>query len=172
MAAVAAVAERLTKETGVTVNVLPADLTYPQDVGVAHTVAAGIVFFAAALVLWAIFIGLEPNAGLVVLDIVTSGIGVGLTFPTLLGVSASSLPPSLFATGSDVVNMIRQAAFAVGVTIFAAVVASPGSPAARVAVFHRGWWIMAAIAALGLIPTVTLIRTGREAADAAPPEQA
>lgn len=139
--------------------------------GVAHTVTAGIVLFAAALALWAIFIGLEPNAGMVVLGIVTSGIGVGLTFPTLMGVSASSLPPSSFATGSGVVNMIRQAAFAVGVAIFAAVVASPGSPAARVAAFHRGWWIMAAITALGLIPTITLIRTVRVAADAAPSEQ-
>ena len=89
---------------------------------------------------------------------VLTGIGVGLTFPTLMGVSAASLPPSSFATGSGVINMIRQAAIAMGVAIFVAVVASPASPAARVAAFHRGWWIMAAITALGLIPTLWLIR--------------
>jgi EmrB/QacA subfamily drug resistance transporter len=138
--------------------------------GVAHTVIAGIVLFAAALGFWASFIGLEPNAGMVILGTVTSGIGVGLTFPTLMGVGASSLPPSSFATGSGVINMIRQAAVAVGVAIFVAVVASPASPAARAAAFHRGWWIMAAITALGLIPTLVLIRTVREA-PGAPPER-
>ncbi len=139
--------------------------------GVAHTVTAGIVLFATGLGCWASFIGLEPNVGIVVLGMVTSGIGVGLTFPTLMGVSAAALPPSAFATGSGVVNMIRQAAFAIGVAIFAAVVVSPGSPAARVAAFHRGWWIMAAITALGLIPTLVLIRTVREAPGAPPPER-
>jgi len=32
----------------------------------------------------------------------------------------------------------------------------------RVAAFHRGWWIMAAIAALGVIPTFFLIRSVRK----------
>jgi EmrB/QacA subfamily drug resistance transporter len=139
--------------------------------GVAHTVTAGIVLFAAALCFWASFIGLEPNAGTLILGMATSGIGVGLTLPTLMGISASSLPPSSFATGSGVVNMIRQAAMAVGVAIFVTVVASPESPAARLAAFQRGWWIMAAITALGLIPTLVLIRTVREAPGAPPPEQ-
>ena len=126
--------------------------------GVAYTVTAGIVLFVTGLALWASFMGLEPNVGILILGMVTSGIGVGLTFPTLMGVSAASLPPSAFATGSAVINMIRQAALAVGVAIFVAVVASPASPAARVAAFHRGWWIMAAVTALGLIPTLVLIR--------------
>jgi hypothetical protein len=47
---------------------------------------------------------------------------------------------------------------AVGVAIFVAVVASPASPMDRVAAFHRGWWIMAVITALGLVPTLFLIR--------------
>ena len=75
-----------------------------------------------------------------------------------MGVSAASLPPSSFATGSGVINMIRQAALAIGVAIFVAIVASPASPMARVEAFHRGWWIMACITALGLIPTFFLIR--------------
>ena len=45
-----------------------------------------------------------------------------------MGVSARSLPPSSFATGSGVINMIRQAAIAVGVAIFVAVIAAPASP--------------------------------------------
>ena len=126
--------------------------------GVAPVVTAGVVFFVAGLIFWATSIGLEPSATAVILGMVPTGIGVGLTFPTLMGVGASSLPPSSFATGSGVINMIRQAAIAIGVAIFVAVVASPASPATRLAAFHRGWWIMAAITALGLIPTYFFIR--------------
>jgi EmrB/QacA subfamily drug resistance transporter len=129
--------------------------------GVASVITAGIMFFVAGLIVWATFIGPEPNAVFVELGMIPTGIGVGLTFPTLMGVSTSSLPPSSFATGSGVINMIRQAAIAVGVAIFVAVVASPASPAARVSAFHRGWWIMAVITALGLIPTFVLIRPTR-----------
>jgi EmrB/QacA subfamily drug resistance transporter len=131
--------------------------------GTAPVVAAGVVFFVAGLVFWAAMIGLEPNAALVVIGMVPTGIGVGLTFPTLMGVSASSLPPSSFATGSGVINMIRQAAIAVGVAIFVAIIAAPASPAARLAAFHRGWWIMAVITALALIPALFLIPPNRAA---------
>ena len=129
--------------------------------GVASVVTAGIVFFAAGLSFWAIFIGVEPHAALVVIGMVPAGVGVGLTYPTLMGISASALPSSSFATGSGVINMIRQAAIAVGVAIFVAVVASAASPTERVAAFHRGWWIMAAITALSLVPTLWLLRPAR-----------
>jgi EmrB/QacA subfamily drug resistance transporter len=129
--------------------------------GAAPVITAGIFFFVAGLVFWASFIGLEPNAAFVLLGMIPTGIGVGLAFPTLMGVSASSLPPSSFATGSGVINMIRQAAIAIGVALFVAVVASAASPAARLEAFHRGWWIMALITASGLIPTFALIRPVR-----------
>jgi EmrB/QacA subfamily drug resistance transporter len=129
--------------------------------GAAPVIAAGILFFVAGLALWAVMIGPEPNAAMVIIGLVPTGIGVGLAFPTLMGVGTASLPASSFATGSGVINMIRQAALAIGVAIFVAVVASPASPMARVAAFHRGWWIMAAITALGLIPTLFLIRPRR-----------
>jgi EmrB/QacA subfamily drug resistance transporter len=129
--------------------------------GVAPVITAGIVLFTAGLALWASFIGPEPTIALVVAGMVPAGIGVGLTFPTLMGVSAAALPPSAFATGSGVINMIRQAAIAVGVAIFVAVIASAASPTERIAAFHEGWWIMAAITALGLIPTLWLIRPAR-----------
>jgi EmrB/QacA subfamily drug resistance transporter len=126
--------------------------------GAAPVVTAGIGFFVAGLVCWASFITLEPSIAFVLLGMIPSGIGVGLAFPTLMGVAASSLPPSSFATGSGVINMIRQAAIAIGVAIFVAIVSSPITPEARVEAFHRGWWIMAAITASGLLPTFWLIR--------------
>jgi EmrB/QacA subfamily drug resistance transporter len=129
--------------------------------GAWRVVTAGVVLFTAAFVFWAVTLGPEPSVALVVLGMVPAGIGVGLTFPTLMGLGTSSLPPSSFATGSGVINMIRQAALAIGVAIFVAIIASPASPLARVAAFHRGWWIMAAITALGLIPTLRFIRPRR-----------
>jgi EmrB/QacA subfamily drug resistance transporter len=126
--------------------------------GASAVIAAGVVLFAAGLAFWAISIGLQPNALLVVGGMVPTGIGVGLTFPTVMGVGVSSLPPSSFATGSGVINMIRQAAIAIGVAIFVAIIGFPASPAARTIAFHHGWWIMAAITALGLVPALLLIR--------------
>jgi EmrB/QacA subfamily drug resistance transporter len=130
--------------------------------GAAAVVTAGIFFFVAGLSYWPSVIGLEPNAAVVIMGMIPTGIGVGLTFPTLMGVAASGLRSSSFATGSGVINMIRQAALAIGVAIFVAIVGSPATPVERVAAFHRGWWIMAPIAALGLIPTFFLIRPGRK----------
>jgi EmrB/QacA subfamily drug resistance transporter len=130
--------------------------------GAAPVVTAGIFFFIMGLVFWATLIGQEPNALFVMMGMIPTGIGVGLTFPTLMGIGAAGLPPSAFATGSGVINMIRQAALAVGVAIFVAIVGSPSSPFERVAAFHRGWWIMAAITLLALIPTYLLIRAKRK----------
>jgi EmrB/QacA subfamily drug resistance transporter len=129
--------------------------------GAAPVVTAGILFFAAGLITWATLIGLEPNFPMVVLGMVPTGIGVGLTFPTLMGVSTAALPSSSFATGSGVINMIRQAALAIGVAIFVAIIGSPASAAERLSAFHLGWWVMAVITLLGLIPTFALIRPGR-----------
>ena len=136
--------------------------------GAAAVVVAGILFFATGLIVWAVLIGLDPNAAFVVLGMVPTGIGVGLAFPTLMGAGMASLPASSFATGSGVINMIRQAMLAVGVAIFVAIVGSPASPVERLASFQRGWWIMAAIVACGLIPTFWLIRSRRMPAIVSP----
>jgi MFS family permease len=130
--------------------------------GAAAVITAGIVFFAAGTACWAVLTGLEPNAASVVIGMIPTGIGVGLAFPTLMGVSASGLPSSSFATGSGVINMVRQAALAVGVAIFVAIVGSPASPTERIIAFHRGWWIIAAIVAMGLIPTFIFIRPSKK----------
>ncbi len=75
------------------------------------------MFFAAGPLLWATMIGAEPSIGIVIGGMICTGIGVGLTFPTLMGVGTASLPPSSFATGSGGINMIRQAAIAIGVAL-------------------------------------------------------
>lgn len=129
--------------------------------GAANVIAAGILFFSLGLIWLATTIGLEPNFVNIVFGMIPTGIGVGLTFPTLMGVSGSSLPASAFATGSGVINMIRQASIAVGVALFVAIVGSPASPAGQVAAFHHAWWVFVAIILLALIPTYLLVRSRR-----------
>lgn len=129
--------------------------------GAAAVAAGGIVVFALGLAYWALVPGPQANILVALLGMVPTGIGVGLTFPTLMGVSTAALPPSSFATGSGAINMIRQAALAIGVAVLVAIIGAPASPAEALAGFGRAWWIMAAITMVGLIPALTLIRTRR-----------
>ena len=124
--------------------------------GALPVLIAGVSLFASGLVIWALFVGATPAPWAVTAGMVTIGIGVGLSWPTTMGIGTSSLPASLFATGSGVINMTRQAALAIGVALFVALIALPAaSPADGI---HRAWWIMAAIMATALIPAFIYLR--------------
>jgi len=129
--------------------------------GAATVVAAGLVIFGAGLIAWAAVAGSRPDLVFALLRTVPSGIGVGLTLPTLMGVGTSALPSSSFATGSGVINMVRQLGLAIGVAIFVAIAGSSGSVAERIAGFRLAWWVMAMITALGLLPLPLLLRARR-----------
>ena len=129
--------------------------------GAASVVIAGIAVFSGTLAFWATFAGTEPSLAVATIGMVPAGVGVGLTFPTLMGVGAAALPASSFATGSGVINMIRQAALAIGVAIFVAVLGSAIVLPERIAAFHRGWWLMALITLLGLVPAIRLLTRGK-----------
>ena len=120
--------------------------------GADAVVAGGLAIFAAGVIVWAVLAGPTPDLGFAILCVIPSGIGVGLTLPTLMGVGTAALPASSFATGSAVINMVRQIGFAVGVAIFVAIVGLPASPDETMTAFRLAWWTMAAITALGLIP--------------------
>ena len=93
------------------------------------------------------------------------GVGVGLPFPTVMGVGTAALPASSFATGSGILNMVRQTALALGVAIFVAVLDVPDTPLGKLAAYERAWWLMAAGTLAALLP-LTLLgtrRTGRPA---------
>ncbi len=68
-----------------------------------------------------------------------TGVGVGLTLPTLMATAAASLPPESFATGSGVINMLRQVGIAIGVAILIAVLGTPATPDEALDVFRTGW---------------------------------
>jgi len=80
-----------------------------------------------------------------------SGVGVGLTLPTYLGTAAASLPPESFATGSAVINMLRQIGLAVGVAVLVAILGSSSIPSEQLAAFQNGWTVIAAIALLSAV---------------------
>ena len=114
--------------------------------GVAVVVTLGVMAFTMGLVWFAVMPGLEPSMATAVIGMGFLGIGVGLTFPTLMGAGTAALPPSSFATGSGVLNMTRQTALALGVAVFVAVLGHPATATERLAAFQRGWWIMAVVA--------------------------
>src|SRR6202042_349676 len=94
--------------------------------GPGAVIAAGSTIFAAGLAWMALAVGLRPDyVGDVLGVLLLPGIGVGLTLPTLMATAAGSLPPTSFATGSAVVNMLRQVGLAVGVALFVAVLGTP-----------------------------------------------
>ena len=109
---------------------------------------------------WAVAISTDPNYVSGVLGgMLLTGIGVGLTLPTMMATASSSLPAPSFATGSAVINMVRQTGLALGVAILVAVLgtaANHGAPA--LTAFRHAWWVTSALALAGIIPAVSLLR--------------
>ena len=104
--------------------------------------------------------GLQPDYVSDVLGgMILTGIGVGLTLPTMMATASSSLPPPSFATGSAVVNMIRQTGLALGVAALVAVLGTAATHGlAELDAFRRAWWFIAAISFLGIVPALVLLR--------------
>ena len=136
--------------------------------GSGPVVVAGGVAFAAGLGWWATAMGLHPDyAGGMLGGMALTGVGIGLTVPTLFGVAVSSLPPQRFATGSGAVNMIRQIGITVGVAVLVAVVGAPRTGNGELAAFRHGWLVVAAIS-LACALTGVLLRRPSPAAEPRP----
>jgi len=132
--------------------------------GPAVVVAAGSTVLAAGVAWWALAIGLRPDyPGGMLGGMLLTGVGVGLTLPTLMATAAASLPASSFASGSAVVNMVRQVGMAIGVAILVAVLGSPDTSVTRLDAFRHGWWVIAATALAGAVTAVFLRQPTRTA---------
>jgi EmrB/QacA subfamily drug resistance transporter len=125
-------------------------------------IGAGATVYAAGIAWWAFRAGLHPNYLVQVLPgTLLTGAGVGLTLPTFMATGAASLPPQSFATGSAVVNMLRQVGLAIGVSVFIAVVGTPATPHASLIAFERGWSVIAAIGFSAAVVGVIALRRPR-----------
>jgi EmrB/QacA subfamily drug resistance transporter len=134
--------------------------------GPAVVMGLGSVVFAAGVAWWALAATTTPDYVSGILGgMILGGAGVGLTLPTMMSTAAGSLPPKAFATGSGVINMIRQTGLALGVAVLVAVLGTDGTHGtAPLAAFQHAWWVTAAIAVAGVIPAVILLRPARPAA--------
>jgi EmrB/QacA subfamily drug resistance transporter len=124
--------------------------------GPAAVIGLGATVFSAGIAWWALAVQVHPNYLEILPGMVITGIGVGLTLPSLMSTAAAALPPQSFATGSGVVNMLRQVGFAVGVAMLVAVLGNPHGAGAELTAFRHGWYatagagFAAALAALAL----------------------
>jgi EmrB/QacA subfamily drug resistance transporter len=136
--------------------------------GPGPVIAAGSTIFAAGVAWWALAIGLRPDyVGDWLGGMLLTGIGVGLTLPTMMATGASSLPPHAFATGSAVVNMLRQIGLAIGVAVLIAILGSPHSPLDALHVYQRATWVIAATSFVSGVVGLVLLSSQRKPAGVA-----
>jgi EmrB/QacA subfamily drug resistance transporter len=133
--------------------------------GPGRVIAAGATIYAAGATWWTLRSGLTPNyVGEMLPGMLMTGIGVGLTLPTFMSTGASALPPHAFATGSAVVNMLRQVGLAVGVAVLVAVIGTPHTGAQQLSAFQHGWIVIASTSLLAALAGAVLLRPRRDRA--------
>lgn len=132
--------------------------------GAAAVIIAGSFAFAAGRMWWALSITASPDYLTGVLGgMLLGGVGVGLVLPTMMGTATASLPAHAFATGSGVINMIRQTGLALGVAVLVAVLGAGAHHASSLAAFEKAWWLTAALGFAGIIPAFALAQRQRSA---------
>jgi MFS family permease len=137
--------------------------------GAGAVAGAGAAVFGLGVVWWALAIGVEPDyAGGLLGGMIVTGVGVGLTLPTLMATAAASLPPHAFATGSAVVNTLRQVGLAIGVAILVAILGADPSLES----FRDGWWVLAGLSFAASAAGFALLGRPRAAAARAPAAEA
>jgi EmrB/QacA subfamily drug resistance transporter len=148
---------------------VPAGRLAPR-VGERALAVAGCSLFAIGAAFWALNTGAEPDyAGELLPGMILTGIGVGLTLPSVSSAAVAALPPGRLATGSGVLAMSRQLGIAIGVAILIAIF---GHPAASEALthFHHGWWFISAASLAGAVAALAIGRkTAGHLSGGAPP---
>jgi EmrB/QacA subfamily drug resistance transporter len=132
-------------------------------------IAIGASLFATGALWFALFAGLTPDYFADILPgNVLVGVGVGLTLPTIVASATSELPPENFATGSAVVNMLRQVGLAIGVAILIAVLGTHSGAHAVLDAFDHSWVVIGALAAATTLASLAILGIRRPAPYPAP----
>jgi EmrB/QacA subfamily drug resistance transporter len=127
--------------------------------------ALGTAIFAGGIGWWLAAIGVHPGYATELLPgMLLTGLGVGLTLPTLIGAAAGALPPSRFATGSAVTTMARQIGAVIGVALAVSLIGDPHSPQAALDAFRDGWTAVTVAALLASAAALLLASARRRAA--------
>ena len=129
-----------------------------RRLGPGPVAAAGCVVYAAGAVFWRLELSPRPDYVAHMLPgMLMTGIGVGLTLPTLVSAAVSAIPSHRFATGSGVVTMARQVGVVLGVAVLVTVLGHPAG-AAALAAFQRATVVIAAMAVSAGLASLLLIR--------------
>jgi len=119
----------------------------------------GALVFALGIGLYLTRVTTAPDyVGTWLLAACVTGIGVGLTLPTLGSSAAASLPPARFAAGSAVSNTSRQVGTVLGIS-FLVVLLGDVTGRTALAAFQRGWTMMLVLAAATSLICVVMGRT-------------
>lgn len=131
-------------------------------------IAAGCAIFSAGAIWWAFAAHLHPDyAGEMLGGMLLTGVGTGLALPTLMATGSASLPAHSFATGSAVVNMVRQIGMAIGVAVFVAVLGTPHSANDTVDAYRSSSLVIGAIALAAAGVALALLSRRRDASTSA-----
>ncbi|MGH3245227.1 MAG: MFS transporter, partial [Trebonia sp.] len=136
-----------------------------RRIGPGPVAAIGSVIYAAGCVFWRLNLALTPDYATRMLPgMLLTGIGVGLTLPTLVSAAVSAVPPNRFATGSGIVTMARQVGIVLGVAVLVTVLGHPAGEGALPA-FQRATVVLAVIACCGALVDLLLIPARRRERD-------
>jgi EmrB/QacA subfamily drug resistance transporter len=129
----------------------------------------GCVVYAGGCLFWRLSLSLAPDYPAHMLPgMLMTGIGVGLTLPTLVSAGVAAVPAHRFATGSGVVTMARQVGIVIGVAILVTVLGHPASPLGSLTAFRNATVFTGLAAALAGLSSLLLVRAGRRSRGAGP----
>jgi len=132
-------------------------------VGHRKILVPGALFFAAGSAWLLVRADVQPDLwGVWIPAAIMTGIGVGLTMPSLSSAAVHSLEPNRFAVGSAVNQTVRQIASVLGVALVIALIGSP-KPAEVLDAFDRVYLLMVVAALVTAVLSLTIDTAPRPA---------
>ncbi len=123
-----------------------------RRIGPGPVAALGCAVYAGGCAFWRLSLELTPDYPAHMLPgMLMTGVGVGLTLPTLVSAAVSAVPPARFATGSGIVTMARH-------------LGTPAGGAQELISFGHGFVLIGCLAAAAGAASLLLVASRRRAA--------